>query len=92
MTTRSQLAQILEALELPARSGAGLSVRNRASLRSRYPVSDLACATLGATALTLARWINPQGPLECSSIAPWLRQRIAHGLGLDRPMRPAPGY
>lgn len=57
---RSMLRQILGSLGEPE-GGANLRIDGSQSWPSRYPVSDLACASIGAAALMLAAWRDPSG-------------------------------
>lgn len=54
------LRQFLAALDEPA--GDGLRIDGRGAWASRYAVTDLACASIGAASLMLARWIDPVRP------------------------------
>jgi len=54
------LRQFLAALGEPV--GDGLRIDGRGAWVSRYPVTDLACASIGAASLMLARWIDPVRP------------------------------
>ncbi|TAN30613.1 MAG: acyl-CoA transferase [Castellaniella sp.] len=54
------LRQMLDALGEPA-LGTRLRVDGLRSWDARYPVTDLACASIGAAALILSAWRNPSG-------------------------------
>ncbi|CAM5195055.1 Crotonobetainyl-CoA:carnitine CoA-transferase CaiB-like acyl-CoA transferase OS=Castellaniella defragrans OX=75697 GN=HNR28_000229 PE=4 SV=1 [Castellaniella defragrans] len=56
---RGMLRQMLDSLGGPAVGDVRIS--GSQSLESRYPVSDLACASIGAAALMLAAWRDPRG-------------------------------
>ncbi len=81
------LRQILTALGsdvLPDR----LQVHGRASLAARYPVSDLACASLGAAALMLAQWVRSATPPAVEidrALASWWFGFSLRPLGWERP-------
>ncbi|MCZ4328825.1 CoA transferase [Castellaniella denitrificans] len=67
------LRRLLAALD-PDTPPDALRVEGRASLASRYPVSGLACAGIGAAALMLARWARPGEPPAADvdrSLASW---------------------
>lgn len=55
------LESMLSAIGVEAPPGS-VCVAGRAGLASRYPVSGLACAALGAAALMVARWSRPEAP------------------------------
>jgi crotonobetainyl-CoA:carnitine CoA-transferase CaiB-like acyl-CoA transferase len=57
---RGMLRQMLDALGEPA-PGSRLQVDGLQSWDARYPVTDLACASIGAAALMLSSWRNPSG-------------------------------
>lgn len=59
-TGQGMLQQMLDALGEPA-LGSRLRVDGLQSWDARYPVTDLACASIGAAALMLSAWRNPSG-------------------------------
>lgn len=55
------LRTVLAALDEPCADDA-IRMDGSGVLPSRYPVTDLACASIGAAALMLARWVEPVRP------------------------------
>ena len=59
--SNSFLRAFLAALDEPWADEA-IRIEGRGTWPSRYPVADLACASIGAASLMLARWIDPVRP------------------------------
>jgi len=81
------LRQMLAALD-PGTTPDALRVEGRAGLASRYPVSGLACAGIGAAALMLARWARPGAPPPVEvdrALASWWFGFSIRPLGWERP-------
>ncbi|MGB6008222.1 CoA transferase [Castellaniella sp.] len=55
------LRAFLAALDEPWADGA-IRIEGQGMLASRYPVTDLACASIGAASMLLARWVDPARP------------------------------
>lgn len=81
------LRQMLAVLD-PGMSPDWLRVEGAAGLASRYPVSGLACASIGAAALMLARWAQATGPCQAvvdRALASWWFGFSIRPLGWERP-------
>ncbi|WP_322999029.1 CoA transferase [Castellaniella sp.] len=55
------LHAFLTALDEPWAAGR-IRIEGRGAWAARYPVTDLACASIGAAAMLLARWVDPDHP------------------------------
>ncbi|MGB6241398.1 MAG: CoA transferase [Castellaniella sp.] len=73
------LRAALAALDEPYAHDA-IQIDGKGVLASRYPVTDLACASIGAAALMLARWINPASPPPVRLDRPLASWWFAHTL------------
>ncbi|CAM5206144.1 CoA transferase, CAIB/BAIF family OS=Castellaniella defragrans (strain DSM / CCUG 39792 / 65Phen)OX=1437824 GN=BN940_01871 PE=4 SV=1 [Castellaniella denitrificans] len=82
------LRRMLAALDPGTPLDGALRVEGRAGLASRYPVSGLACASIGSAALMLAQWAWPgdRCPVEVDrALASWWFGFSIRPLGWERP-------